>query len=42
MAQLAGETLIALLAGEKPKLSSIVLPCGFDVRDSTTIPRGAS
>ncbi|WP_369015485.1 substrate-binding domain-containing protein [Escherichia coli] len=39
MAQLAGETLISLIAGEKPSVSSIVLPCEFDVRDSTAAPR---
>jgi len=39
MARLAGDTLMRLIGGERPESSSIVLPCGFDVRDSTAPPR---
>jgi len=39
MARIAGETLMSIVAGEKPEASSIVLPCGFDLRDSTAPPR---
>ncbi|HWD42080.1 MAG TPA: LacI family DNA-binding transcriptional regulator [Fimbriimonas sp.] len=39
MAKLAGEILLAMLNGERPESSSFVLPCEFDVRDSTAAPR---
>lgn len=40
MARLAGETLLSVIRGEPQMSSSFVLPCGFDVRDSTSKPRG--
>ncbi len=39
MAQLAAETLLTMIQGETAKESSIVMPCEFDVRDSTARPR---
>jgi len=39
MAQVAGETLLALIKGQTSLESSIVMPCEFDVRDSTAPPR---
>jgi LacI family transcriptional regulator len=38
MAELAGTTLLALLRGEHSPSPSFVLPCDFDVRDSTAPP----
>jgi LacI family transcriptional regulator len=39
MARTAGETLMQMIAGDRPETSAIVLPCGFDLRDSTCAPR---
>ena len=39
MARLAGETLLAILDGHRGDASQIVVPCEFDVRDSTAAPR---
>jgi DNA-binding LacI/PurR family transcriptional regulator len=39
MAKLAGETLLSMLRGESVDSPIVVLPCEFDVRDSTAAPR---
>jgi DNA-binding LacI/PurR family transcriptional regulator len=38
MAKCASETLLAMIRGDKPQRHSIIFPCTFDVRDSTSRP----
>ncbi|MBS1727113.1 MAG: LacI family DNA-binding transcriptional regulator [Armatimonadetes bacterium] len=38
MAKCAGETLLAMIRGNRPQSQSLIFPCTFDVRDSTAKP----